>query len=136
MRTTGVRPTVPRMLSNLAIAAPWPSRPLHIQNTSVCVEHRLLHHLRQGRMWEDGVHQLFFRRLEIHCDDVTLDKLGHLGADHVRAEQLAGLLVEDDLHQPLVFPERDRLAITDEGEAADADVELLLLAGLLREADG
>src|SRR6185503_11424193 len=128
MRTTGVRPTVPRMLSNLAIAASRPSRPLHVQNTSIRIEHRFLHHLRQGRVREDGVHQLFFRRLEVHRDDVALDKLGDLGADHVRAEKLAGLLVEDDLYQPLVLAERDRLAVADEGEAADADVELLLLA--------
>src|SRR3569832_1529717 len=136
MRTTGVRPTVPRMSLYLAIAAPRPSRPLHVQNTSVRIEHRFLHHLRQSRMREDSVHQFLFRRLEVHRDDIALDQFGDLGADHMGAEKLPGLLVEDDLLQPLVLPKRDRLAIADEGEAADADVELLLLRGLLGEADG
>src|SRR3569832_226485 len=136
MRTTGVRPTVPRMSLYLAIAAPRPSRPLHVQNTSVRIEHRFLHHLRQSRMREDSVHQFLFRRLEGHRDDIALDQFGDLCADHMGAEKLPGLLVEDDLLQPLVLPKRDRLAVADEGEAADADVELLLLRGLLGEADG
>jgi hypothetical protein len=35
--------------------------------------------------------------------------------------------VEDHLHEALVLAERDGLAVADEREAADADVELLLL---------
>ena len=46
-------------------------------------------------MREDGVHQLFFGGLEIHRHHEALDQLGHLGADQMRAEKLAGLLVED-----------------------------------------
>ena len=53
----------------------------------------------------------------------------------MRAEQLAGLLVEDHLDHALVLAERHRLAVADEREAADADVELLVLRGLLGEAD-
>ena len=54
-------------------------------------------------------------------DDVALDQLGHFGADHVRAEQLAGLGVEHRLHQALGLAQRDRLAVADERESADLD---------------
>src|SRR5690349_23120182 len=69
IRTTGVRPTVSRMFANLAIdhsvRAVCHS---HIQDAAVGVENGFLHHLRQSRMREDSVHQLFFRRFEIHGD--------------------------------------------------------------------
>ena len=81
------------------------------------------------------MHQLFFGGLEVHRHHVALDELGDFGADHVGAEQLAGLLVEDHLDQALVLAERDRLAVADEGEAADADLDLLLLGRLLGQAD-
>ncbi len=87
-------------------------------------------------MREHGVHQLLFRRLQIHGDDVALDQLGDLRADHVGPEQLAGLLVEDDLDQALVLAERDGLAVADEGEAADADLAAVLLGLGFRQADG
>ncbi|MGY3082320.1 hypothetical protein ACVWZZ_008728 [Bradyrhizobium sp. LM6.10] len=82
------------------------------------------------------MHQLFFRGLQIHGDDVALNQLGDLCADHVGAEELAGLLVEDHLDQALVLAERDRLAVTDEGEAADADLAATLLGLGFGEADG
>src|SRR5580704_3714464 len=109
---------------------------LNIQHPPIRIQHRFLHHLRQCRMREHGVHQLFFGGLQIHRHHVTLNELGDFGADHVGAEQLAGLLVEDHLDQALVLAERDRLAVADEGEAADADLDLLLLSRLLGEADG
>ena len=99
------------------------------------VEHALVHHLRQRRMREDRVHQLFLGGLEVHGDDEALDQLGHFGADHVRAEQLAGLRVEDRLDQAFRLAERDRLAVADEGEAADLDLVALLLRLRLGQAD-
>jgi hypothetical protein len=60
-------------------------------------------------------------------DDVALDQLGHLGADHVGAEQLAGLGVEHGLDHALGLAERDRLAVADEREAADLDLVALFL---------
>ena len=86
-------------------------------------------------MREDRVHQLFLGGLEVHRHHVALDQLGDFGADHVRAQELPGLLVEDHLDHALVLAERDRLAVAGERETADADVELLLLGGLLGEAD-
>src|SRR3954452_14234722 len=62
------------------------TRHSHVEHAPISVEHRFLHHLGQGRMREDRVHQLFLSGLEIHRDHVALDQLGHLGADHVCAE--------------------------------------------------
>ena len=56
---------------------------LDVQDAPVGVEHRFLHHLRQGRMREHRVHQLLFGRLQVHGDHIALDQLGNLGADHV-----------------------------------------------------
>src|ERR1700704_1110816 len=86
-------------------------------------------------MREHGVHQLFFRGFEVHGNHVTLNQFGHLGTDHVRTEQLAGLLVEDHLDQSLVFAERDRLAIADKRETPDADLTPALFGPRFREPD-
>jgi hypothetical protein len=64
-----------------------------------------------------------------------LDQFGDFGADHMCAEELAGLFVENHFDKALIFAERDCLTITDEGEATDAGVELFLLSGLLGETD-
>src|SRR3954464_4353989 len=74
-------------------------RPSNIQNPSIRIEHSFLHHLRQGRMREHRVHQLFFGRLQVHRDDVALDQLGDFSTDHMGAEELTSLLVEDHLDQ-------------------------------------
>src|ERR1043166_9063669 len=107
---------------------------LDVQHAAVGVEHRLFHHFRQRRMREDGVHQLFFGGLQIHRHHVALDQFGHLGTDHVRADERTGLLVEDDFDQPLVLAHRDRLAVADEGKAPDPHVDLLFLGGRLGQA--
>jgi hypothetical protein len=67
-------------------------------------------------MREDRVHQLFLGRLEVHGDDEALDQLGHFRADHVRAEQLAGLLVEDRLDQPWSSPSAIALPLAPKGK--------------------
>src|SRR5215510_13482547 len=86
-------------------------------------------------MREDRVHQLFLGGFEIHRDHIALDQFGHFGADHVGAKQLAGFLVEDNLHQTLILAQGNGLAVADEGKTADANVELLLLGSLRCQAD-
>src|ERR1700688_1002036 len=120
--TTGVLPMVSRIFANLVMG-----KSSHIQNATIRIQHRFLHHLRQRRMREHGVHQLFFGGLQVHGHHVTLDQFGHFGSDHVRAEQLAGLLVEDHFYQSLVLAERNRLAVADEREAADTDLAAAFL---------
>jgi len=110
-------------------------RSLDIQHPSVGIQNRLLHHLRQGRMRENGVNELFFRGLEIHRHHVALNQFGDLGADHVGAKELAGLLVEDHFDEALILAHRDRFAVAHERESSDADIDILFLGGLLGEAD-
>ncbi len=86
-------------------------------------------------MREHRVHQLDLGALERARDRVALDHLRHLGADHVRAEQLAGIGVEHRLHHALGLAHGDRLAVADEGEAADLHLMAGILRALLGEAD-
>src|SRR6476620_8118412 len=65
-----------------------------IEHTPIGVEHRFLHHLRERRMREDGVHKLLLRRLKVHRNHVALDQLGDLRTHHVRADERTGFLVE------------------------------------------
>jgi hypothetical protein len=55
-------------------------------------------------------------------DGIALDQLGHLGADHVRAEQLAGLGVEHGLDQALGSPSAIALPLPMNGKCADLDL--------------
>src|SRR5262249_3944518 len=81
------------------------------------------------------MHQLFFRRLEVHRDHITLDQFGYFGADHVRADELPGFLVEDHLDEALILAERNRLPIAHKGEATDTDLAAALFRPGLGEAD-
>ena len=95
----------------------------------------LMHHLRQRRVREDGVHQLDFRRLHRFGDGVALDQLGDFGADHMRAEQFAGLGVEHGLDHAFGLAERDGLAVALIGEMADLHLMAGVFRRLFRQAD-
>src|SRR6516162_6219648 len=86
-------------------------------------------------MREYGVHELFFGGLEIHRDHITLDQFGDFSPDHVGAHKLTSFFVKDHLDQPLILAERDGLAVADEWETADPNVELLVLGRLFGEPD-
>ena len=86
-------------------------------------------------MREDGLDEILVDQLGGLADGIALDQLGDLGADHVRAEQLAGLGVEHGLHEALDLAERDRLAVADRRELADLDLVALLLGRGLGQAD-
>jgi len=58
--------------------------------------------------------KFFFGRFQIHRNDEALNQFGDFRAAQMRAEQLSGLLVEDDLDQTLILAERDGLAVADE----------------------
>ena len=60
------------------------------------------------------MHQLFLGGFEVHRQNKTIDQIGHLGAYEMRAEKLAGLLVEDSLEHALVVAKRDGLSIGNE----------------------
>src|SRR5690606_7416690 len=86
-------------------------------------------------MREDGVDQFFLGRLEPHGNDETLDELSHLGPNHMCADQLARLGIEDRLDETVRLPERDGLAVSGKGKAADLDLASLLLGFGFRKSD-
>src|SRR3546814_7964070 len=73
------------------------------------------------------MHQFEFGGLQRLGDTETLDQLGNLGADHMGTEQFAGLGVEHGLDQALRLAQRNRLAVGEEGIAADLDLVALRL---------
>src|SRR3954454_11600569 len=75
--------------------------PLDVDHAAERGEHAFVHHFRQGRMGEDGPDEILLDQLGGLADRVTLDQLGHFGADHVRAEELAGPGVEHRLDETL-----------------------------------
>ena len=87
-----------------------------------------MHHFAQRRVREDRVDEVRLGSSSRLADRIALDQFGDLGADHVRAEQLAGLRVEHGLYEAFRLAERDRLAVADEGELADLDLVALSLA--------
>src|SRR5262249_8653403 len=106
-----------------------------VDDAAIGRQDALVHHLGERRVREDAVDQVFLGRLQVHGDDETRDQLGALGADHVAAKELPGLLVEDGLDQAFGLAERDRLAVADERELADADVVARLFCFLLGETN-
>lgn len=102
----------------------------HIQRASVCIENTFLHGLRQGRMRKDRVGEVPLSCRVIHCHDEAVDELRHLGSDHVSTDQLPRLIVKDGLDQPLIFSERDGLAVGREGEPADTNIPVPRSAAL------
>src|SRR5205823_5110738 len=103
-----------------------------VEGAAIGVKHGLVHRLGDRRVREDGPHQLALGGLQGLGDRVALDQLGNLGADHMRAEQFAGLGVEHRLDHALGLAERDRLAVADEREMPDLD----LVAGVARRLFG
>jgi len=92
-----------------------------MNDAAIGVERGFVHHLRQGRMREDSLHQVLFGGFQFLTDDVTLDQLGHFRTDHMGAQKLAGFGVEDGLDQALGFTKGNRLAVADEGKFANLD---------------
>ena len=94
-----------------------------MQRLLVGIEHRFVHHLRQRRMREDGVRRALRRSASpVLAIDIALDQFGDFGADHVRAQQFAGVGIEHGLDQAFGLAQRDRLAVADEGKVADLDL--------------
>ena len=98
-------------------------------------EHGFVHHLRQGWVREDRVHEVFLGQFTFARDHIALDELGHFSADHMRAEKLAGFRIEDCFDEALWLSERNRLAVADEREATDLDVVASFLRLFLRQTN-
>lgn len=86
-------------------------------------------------MREDGVHQLFFSGLKVHRNNKPFNQLGHFCANHMSAQKLSGLLVENGFDHALIFTQSDSLAIGNEAVAADANVMACFLSLRFRKTD-
>ena len=90
-------------------------------------KHALVHGLADGRMREYRVHQLGFGGFQCLADAKALNEFGHFGANHMRAQQLAGLSIEHGFHQAFGLAQCNGLAIGQEretpglGDRIDAD---------------
>ena len=59
---------------------------LEVDSPPIGIKHRLVHHFREGRVWEHRVHKFGFGGLQGAGDRVTLNHFGDLGADHMRSQ--------------------------------------------------
>src|SRR3546814_3577738 len=105
----------------------------NVERTSISAEHAFVHHLRQRRMREDGVHQFLLRRLKRLANGIALDQFGDFRAHHMRAQQFARRLVAHRFDKAFRFAQRYGLAVADEGEFADrSDEQTSELQSLMR----
>src|SRR5690606_39881334 len=94
-------------------------------------ERRFGNALRQRRMRMHSRLHLLRRRLEVAADDEFADQLARARPDDVRAQDLAVLLVADDLHEAFRLARRARATARAERERAGLVVETLFLCSLL-----
>ena len=78
-----------------------------------------MHGFTDGWVGEHGLHQFRLGGLQLAGDDIALDHLRHLRADHMRAQQFTGFGIKNGFYQAFRLAHGDGLAVADEGEAAD-----------------
>ncbi len=96
---------------------------------------RFAHRFRHRRVGVDRADQLFDRAFELQCDGRFGDELGRARADHVDAEDLVVLLLEDDLDEALGLTRHAGAGEDAELEHAGLDLVAALLRCLLGEPD-
>ena len=104
-------------------------------HTAFGIQNGFMHALRNGRMREDCVSEILLGQLTLARDNIALDQFGDFCADHVRAEQFPGLLVEDGFYEAFRGAHCYGLAIADEGEAANLDIVAFFLCGFFSQTD-
>ena len=90
---------------------------------------------RHRRVRVNGAHQLLDRALEPQRQRRLGHQLGRSRADHVHAENLVVLLVEDDLDESFGLARDSRAGEDAELERADLDLVAARLRFLLGQAD-
>src|SRR5688572_9386486 len=68
---------------NIGDPPPSNSIRLDVQRSAISIEHGFSHHLRQGRMRENGGGKLRLRRFQLHGDGKALDQLRRFRADEM-----------------------------------------------------
>src|ERR1700730_852356 len=108
----------------------------HVDYAAIGVQHAFVHHFRQGGVRKHRIDEFRLGRLAIHGYDKALDQLGDFGPNHMGAEKFSGFGVKNGFYESLRLAERDRLAIADEGKAADPGFNTQLFGFCLGEAEG
>src|ERR1700730_10375097 len=107
----------------------------HVDYAAIGVQHAFVHHFRQGGVRKHRIDEFRLGRLAIHGYDKALDQLGDFGPNHMGAEKVSGFGVKNGFYENLRLAERHRLAVADEGKAADPDLNTQLSSSFLGEAD-
>ena len=89
-----------------------------MDRASIGIQHRFVHHFAQRGMRKDSLHQIFFGGFQRAPDNIALDQFSHLGAHHMRTQQLASFGVKDCFNHAFGFAQGDGLAITNERKTA------------------
>ncbi len=96
-------------------------KPSHVNDTAVGVENAFVHHFGKCWMWEDCMHQFFFRGLEAHGQYEALDQFRDLSTHHVRTNQATSFGIENGFDQALIFAQCDGFAVGEERELANLE---------------
>lgn len=56
---------------------------LHVDDTSISIQHAFMHHFAQRWMREYRIHQVFFCGFQLATNDISLNQLGDFRAHHV-----------------------------------------------------
>ena len=93
-----------------------------MNDAAIGVQHRFMHGFGDGRVREDGMHQFLLGGFQRPRHGITLNHFRNFRADHMRAQKLAGLGVEDGFDETFRLTQRNRLAIANERETPDLDL--------------
>src|SRR3546814_14665167 len=106
-----------------------------MERPAVRCQDRFVHRLRERRMREDRIEQIFSRRFELLGYHETLDQHGDFRPDKMCTKEFPTLLVPDRIRDAIGVDQRDSLAIADEREVACADLAAELARLLLSHDD-
>src|SRR3546814_18979801 len=93
-----------------------------MERPAVRCQDRFVHRLRERRMREDRIEQIFSSRFELLGYHETLDQLGDFRPDKMCTKAFPTLLVPDRLREAIGAAKRDPLAIADDREVGGADL--------------
>ena len=86
-------------------------------------------------MREDSLHQIFFSGFQLTPNHIALDQLCDLRTNHMRTQKLAGFGIKHGFNHSFRLAQSNRLAVANEGKAADFKLEASLFCLGLGHAD-
>src|SRR5947208_4114048 len=109
---------------------------LDMQSATERRQRRLLCCFGEGRMGVHGGTDIVCRRTILETEYDFGDELRHIWSDEMRAKELVGARVGDELHESAALAHRPRAAVRAEREFADAIFATALFDFALGEPDG